>query len=66
MVEIILSPASQTTFSSFTIKSKRNIESATDDLIMILKCYVYISERIHLKVNSRGLRFMMKIIYVAV
>lgn len=67
MIEITLYPALQTTFSTFTIKSKRNIESATDELIMTWECYVYISERVfHLKVNSTGLSFIMKIIYLAV
>ena len=44
MIEITLYTALQTTFSTFTIKSKRNIESATGELIMTWECYVHISE----------------------
>ena len=33
MIEITFSPASQTSFSNYAIKSKQNIKSPTDELI---------------------------------
>ena len=36
MIEITFSPALQTSFSNFAIKSKGNIESATDELIFTI------------------------------
>ena len=36
MIEITLSRALQTPFSNFTVKSKRDVESAADELIIII------------------------------
>ena len=58
MTEIISSPASQTSFLSLTIKFKQNVESATDDLIIMNQLSIFFpSQELQQYHVSKSLRF---------
>ena len=57
MIKKTLSPSSQTSFSSITIKSKQNVESATHEMLTTL-CFVieryFICRKFYLHIKFLG------------